>query len=356
MTAITIDSITKVTPRAATKHIRHIIQAGLVPYLRSSPGLGKSSIFKQIAEEFKLKVIDHRLSTSAPEDLSGLPRFTADGHAAFAPFTDIFPTEGQEIPEGYDGWLLLLDEFPSAPRSVQAAAYKLVLDRAVGQHNLHPNVIIACAGNLDTDNAIVNPIGTAMQSRLVHLQMKEDFDEWHQDVALKNRYDGRIIAYLSAYKSKLMDFRPDHQNSTFCCPRTWEFVQKLLSVDGTPHKLTAFDVPMLAGTITAEVATEFFTFCELFDQMISVKDVVANPDTTQVPEKNDLKWATIAYLAEHISEENLGQLAIYVRRFPMNFAILFYRMLIIQHPTMRAHAEFKDAMVRMTRYLNGGII
>ena len=63
------------TPNQTKENIIRCIKAGLVPFIQSSPGLGKSSIVKEIAKEFNLKLIDHRLSTSAPEDMSGLPHF-----------------------------------------------------------------------------------------------------------------------------------------------------------------------------------------------------------------------------------------------------------------------------------------
>lgn len=74
----------------------------------------------------------------------------------------------------------------------------------VGNHKLHDNVLIAAAGNLATDNAIVNPISTASQSRMVHLKMNfPSYDDWVQAVAIPNKYDSRIIAYLSQYPHKL---------------------------------------------------------------------------------------------------------------------------------------------------------
>ena len=74
---------------------------------------------------------------------------------------------------------------------VQAAAYKLVLDRQVGIHNLHPYCAVVAAGNLATDKAIVNSLSTAMQSRVIHLEMQVNFDQWLQNVALKQNYDKR---------------------------------------------------------------------------------------------------------------------------------------------------------------------
>ena len=101
--------------------ILRAIKAKLVPLVRSSPGVGKSDIIRSIANEFQLKLIDLRLSQCDVTDLMGLPRFRADGRAEFAPFEE-FPLEGDDVPEGYEGWLLFLDEITAAPKQIQAAA------------------------------------------------------------------------------------------------------------------------------------------------------------------------------------------------------------------------------------------
>ena len=93
---------------------------GLVPYFQSSPGIGKSSIAAQVAKKYRLKLIDIRLSQCTPEDLQGYPMRT-DNKASFIPF-DVFPLEGEEVPKGYDGWMILFDELSSANKQVQAAA------------------------------------------------------------------------------------------------------------------------------------------------------------------------------------------------------------------------------------------
>ena len=352
MTAAVPDQISEnayaVTPRQAKEYITDCMLAGLVPYLVSSPGMGKSSIAKAIAKEQNLKIIDHRLSTSAPEDLSGLPRFDEDGKARFSPFADLFPLEDTPIPEGYSGWLLLLDEFPSASKAVQAAAYKLVLDRQVGQHNLHPNVAIMAAGNKATDRAIVNPISTALQSRMVHLELELDFDEWLMDVALKQNYDKRIIAFLSQYPSKLMDFKPDHHDKTFCCPRTWEFMNKLVSGKSMPDD----KAPLYAGTITSGVAVELIQFTKVFNSMVKVEDILRDPENTLLPGDNATRWAVISSMMEKISEKTFGNLAIYANRFPLDFRILFFRSTMVRNAELRKHPAFAKAMSELTKYLS----
>lgn len=98
------------------------MRAHLVPMLAGSPGCGKSAIVKEIAHEYGLKVIDVRLAQADPTDLLGLPMFNKDtGKASYAPL-GTFPIAGDEIPPGFNGWLVFLDEFSSAPKAVQAAA------------------------------------------------------------------------------------------------------------------------------------------------------------------------------------------------------------------------------------------
>lgn len=334
------------SPRLVREHIIRCLYAGVVPFVKSSPGMGKSSIMRSIAKELNLYLIDHRLSTSPPEDLSGLPRFRPDGKAEFSPF-DIFPVEGDEIPEGYDGWLIFLDEFNSAKKDTMAAAYKIVLDKMVGQRRLHSRCLIACAGNLGTDRAIVNDIGTAMQSRVVHIEMETNFNEWLADVAIKEGYDPRIIAYLNFRNQALLDFRPDHTDSTFCCPRTWEFMNKLV----TGHEIVDKDIPLYAGTITSGEAVQFVQFCKVFGSIPTIAMIIADPKATAVPNDASSRWAVISMIADKATEDNLEKLGVYADRFDMTFRILFWRMVLIRNPLLRSNPAFVKSMSELSAYL-----
>ena len=335
-------------PRKIREFTLDCLYANLVPFITASPGVGKSSIMHSIAKELNLFVIDHRLSTSAPEDMSGLPQFK-DGYATFAPFIDLFPLKSCKIPDGYDGWLVFLDEFNSASKSVMAAAYKLILDRKVGQHDLHDRCLIACAGNLDTDRAITNPIGTAMQSRVIHLEMQVDFEQWLMDVALPNNYDSRIIGYLSQYNSRLMDFNPLHKDKTFCCPRTWEFMDRLVY----QKPVTVEKTPLYAGTISSGVAADFVAYTQVYATMITYEQVMADPGNCPVPQDNNTKWAVISSLMEKADDKNFASLATYANRFDLSFRILFFRSTLVRTPTLRQHPAFAKAMIELQHYLMG---
>lgn len=194
------------------------IKSKLSVMMSGSPGIGKSSIIREIAEEFNLFLIDMRLAQCDPTDLLGFPTIDPKtGKSSYAPM-DTFPLDGEPLPKGYSGYLIFLDEFNSAPPSVQSAAYKLVLDRMIGTHHLHKNVAIVCAGNLETDNAIVQPMSTALQSRLVHLELVVDAKEW-VEWASSNEIHHHITSYINFKPGNLYTFSPNHSDNTYACPR-----------------------------------------------------------------------------------------------------------------------------------------
>ena len=356
------------TPRQIREYVIDCILAGLVPYVRSSPGMGKNSIIRSIAQEYGLLVIDVRLSQAAPEDLHGLPRFRDvsddEGNflysvSEFVPF-DTFPLEGRELPPGYNGWLLFFDEFNSGSKMTQAACYKIMLDRMVGQAKLHPNVAIVCAGNLDTDRAITNTLSTAMQSRLVHLIMGLDENQFINDVMLAQDWDSRIVAFLSYKNSSIHDFQPDHDGHTFCCPRTWEFMNKLIrGKDVIESKATLY-----AGAITSGTAVEFITFTKVVNSMPKLSAILNNPDTAELPIDPPTRWMTITHLLEKVEDDvydkngdlkskgNFEPITTYINRFGSEMRVLFFRGLMVQKPTLRNHPMFRKALVELSRYLN----
>ena len=110
-----------VTLADAKPMVKALISSGIPTNLLSSPGLGKSDLIKAIAKELNLKLIDIRLSTCDPCDLVGVPNIQ-NGRSVWSPNT-AFPLQGMdEVPEGYEGFLLFLDEITNAPMAVQAAA------------------------------------------------------------------------------------------------------------------------------------------------------------------------------------------------------------------------------------------
>jgi hypothetical protein len=312
------------------------LKANLAIMLKSSPGLGKSSLAKEIADEHELELIDIRLSQMDPTDMSGLPMKQGD-RAVYLPISN-FPLEGDPLPKGKNGWLLLLDEINSAPLAVQAAAYRLILDRELGTKPLHKRVAVMAAGNLTTDKAITNRLSTAMQSRMIHLTLEADVQAW-MNWANKNDIDHRIKSFIEFKPDLLHKFDPNHNDETYPCPRTWEFMSKLTK----PHaELSEDRIALYAGTIGEGPAREFFTYTKIFGQIAKIEDILKNPDGIKVPEETGTQFAYTGMIAHYMNEQNAEPLMRFLKRFTIDFQVICLRSLLTSKVNMREHAVIRE--------------
>lgn len=333
------------SPSKTREAIVRCLQARLVSFIRSSPGLGKSDIIHNVADQFRLKEIDFRLSQCDVTDLNGLPNFTNDGRAQYMPFAD-FPLEGDEPPEGYDGWLLFFDELNAAPKQLQAAAYKILLERKVGNRSLHNKVVMVCAGNLDTDMAVAYSLSTALQSRLIHIEMHVDLHDW-VTWAIKANIDSRIIGFIEFRPNMLHDFDPQHSDKTFPCPRTWEFLDKLTR----GQDIGMEDLALFAGTVGPGAAQEFIQFARIYTDLPRISEILADPKGARLPTEPSVKYAMATVLAERMRDTNAKELVEYLERLPVECRVLCIRMVHIREPSLVRHPAIQDLFTRLVTYM-----
>jgi hypothetical protein len=202
-----------------------------------------------------------------------------------------------------------------------------------------------------TDRAFVQNVSTALQSRVAHLKMKVVFSEWLEDFAIPYNQDPRIIAYLSAYPTKLMDFNPAHNEETFCCPRTWGFMHNLINGE---KELDVRDGALYAGTITSGVAADFVGFTSIYSELVPWKDIVRDPLNCSMPHgAKTAAFAQVLHLTEFLDDKTFGPFSKFVNRFTLDVRVLFYRMVMARFPTLRHHPEFAQGMLEVNKYLRG---
>ena len=323
----------EVTPKQLKNLLSDTIEAGLVPMVTGSPGVGKSDTMKQLANKYNLELVDIRLSQMEPSDLLGFP--SLEGEKAIFKPVKLFPLQSDPLPNGKAGWLLFLDEFNSAPLSVQAAAYRIVLDKEVGNHKLHKNVAIVCAGNKDSDKAIVNRMSTATQSRLVHFNLTVDSDDW-LEWAEESRIDYRIRAFIGFRPEMLFNFNPNHSDNTFPTPRTYEFLSRLIKK--FPNDVPAEKLPLMAGTIGEGAAIEFNSFIKIFEKLPSFEKILNNPTKTPVPEDDPSQlYAISSLIGEKVSLDTFEPVLKYIDRLPSEFQVITMKSIARIHPNVASN-------------------
>jgi MoxR-like ATPases len=332
-----------VSHKQAKQALQIGMQANTVSFLMGSPAIGKSAIIKQLAEENNLKLIDLRLTQLQPYDLAGLVNPNKDKHSfSYLPL-DEFPLEDWDLPENKSGWLLFLDEFNSADKYTAAAAYKLLLDRAVGKYNLHPNVRIICAGNKLTDGAITHKLGTAIQSRVTHLELEINIKEWLEWLDQQTNWHNLIHPFLSFRPELVYNFDPANEVITYSSPRTWEMLSKQL-----PYllQLSKEDyVPIIMGIVGESAGSEFCAFLDVFSELPTVQEISQDPLNTPIPSSIGAKWALGVHLAGQVNQSNSGAIVDYLERIPeVDIRVVAYRTLSKTYPQIKTNQKLINSL------------
>ncbi len=313
--------------------IKEIIKSGehLPIFLWGPPGIGKSSIVRQIAEELGIGFVDLRLSLLDPSDLRGLPKFDEEEVKWLPPA--FLPKNGEGI--------LFLDEINLAPHTVQAAAYQLILDRRVGEYVLPEGWRIIAAGNRLEDRAFVYEMPAPLANRFVHFEVETNLEDWKK-WAYENDICKEVIAFLNFRPELLFKFDPKSKEKAFPTPRSWEFVSKLL-------KMGIKDMESIAGAVGKGAAVEFVSFLAAIEEMPDVKEVLTGKDI--IPERADVMHALISALIHFVKNAENGdkyidRLVEYALKLEPQFAVLLIKDALKNGIPVSKSRHFKEFSIK----------
>jgi hypothetical protein len=301
-------------PKSAKRAISHLINRKVPIFLWGPPGIGKSSIIKQIAKDTKVEYIDLRLSLLDPTDLRGIPFFDAkNDKAIWAP--------ASFLPEDKDSsGILFLDELNTAAPMVQASAYQLILDRKVGEYELPDGWAIVAAGNRESDRGVVFRMASPLANRFVHLEMEVDVDDW-REWAKTSDLDQTIIAFISYRPDALFAFNTANESKAFATPRTWEYVNEILKSEPEDDLVLI----MLSGAIGEELASAFLGFRSVERDLPDIEKILSG-ESEEVPEGTSALHILSTALTMRIDDETrateLNNLVRYTLNLPAEFAIM----------------------------------
>ncbi|MHB8166480.1 MAG: AAA family ATPase [Sulfuricella sp.] len=278
------------------------------------PGVGKSQIIAQVAARHDVPMIDIRLSQMEPSDLRGIP-FRIEDRVEWA-IPSMLPDAKRHGPQG----ILFLDEITSAPPSVSAAAYQLILDRRLGAYEVPKGWAIFAAGNRQGDRGVTYTMPAPLANRFSHFEVEAYLDDWVV-WAYANHIDERLIGFLRFRPELLFDFDPAHNPVAFPSPRSWEFAHRALQKFGDHPELL---LPTLQACVGPAAGLELNAFIENLDRMPDL-DAILRGEEVPVPREIDLQYAVASALVGRAirakgspdAREVLGHILDYAGRFPL---------------------------------------
>lgn len=327
------------TPSQLPGELTDIVRAGLVPNILGSPGIAKSDCVYQFAKANNLFMYNFSLSNREPVDMSGYPMLNQSTNRMMFAAPEELPLSTDPIPKGKSGFVVFLDEANACSRATAAAAYRLILDRKVGRHSLHPATAMIAAGNLKTDKAIVNDLGTAMKSRMVNIRLSVSNDDWLA-WANKSNIDQRVISFIKFRAPLLHRFEPNKDDYNFPCPRTWHFLSKYIT---DKKKFSGTNLVSMAGCVGEGAAVEFKAFCKIYNQLPTIENIIEDPKAYKFKDKPDYYFALTTLISTNF-EMDPKALVMAMERFPIEFQVITLREAITRNESIINMPEVMDWM------------
>ena len=258
--------------------------------IHSSPGVGKSSIVRQVAKKLGIGFVDVRLAEMESVDIRGLPSVDKDKGVMKWNAPDFWPRDPNS--KG----IIFLDELTSCDKSCQVAAYELILDRKIGDFYKVPDGwYIVSAGNLTTDRAVALSMSSALSNRFMHVELDADDQEWCK-WAMTHDVHPSVIGFIQYRPMNLFNMEKENLERGWPSPRSWDRVSQMTKIYGNNEELLRKIVYGLVGPAKGVEYIEFHRLNKNFDNIV---DMMYGRAPIKIPEKNDQLYAmcsTLVYI------------------------------------------------------------
>ncbi|MBQ7650831.1 MAG: hypothetical protein IJS15_07720 [Victivallales bacterium] len=265
-------------------------QAKLLPPMMvwGAPGLGKSSILQQAAEDLGIGFIDVRLAQREPVDIRGLPVPGDDG------VKWLVSSDWPRDPASRG--IILFDEITAADRSLQVAAYEFILDRRLGElYRVPDGWYICAAGNRTEDRAVAATMSSALANRFMHVELGEDVESW---IAWARMHDIRpeVMGFIRFRPETLFRQKNENLERGWPTPRAWERVSRMLDVmQGESEGLIR---KMVYGLVGNRAGVEFMESFKTTQSFADVLSMMTDPNVpVKIPERADARYALVSAMS-----------------------------------------------------------
>lgn len=323
-------------------HIDTLINTDTPLFIHGSPGIGKSYIVADVAQKNDLELVDVRLSQLDPVDLRGVPAIKDEQTVWMPPV--FFPKDPDS--EG----ILFLDELNSAPPSVQAAIYQLVLNRKMGEYALPSGWRIICAGNRVSDRGVVFRLPTPLANRMVHLHVQARFDDFKL-FALKEGLHPFVIGFLG-FRPDLLSTEPvveDDANPAFATPRSYHMLSNILKTNTDIGKIA----PIIYGTIGYSGGIEFVSYVRVYEELPDIAAIYEGVYPEIPTDRPALLYALVSALVEYYdgTETHKEHLFTFSETLPTEFGVMLIKDVIVKDESLATYSAFDAWLAKYGDYI-----
>ncbi len=205
-------------------------------FLLGAPGIGKTAIMEQIAQEMGIALVSYSMTHHTRQSALGLPFITQKNYGGESVSVSEY-TMSEIIASVYDTMeasgmregILFLDEINCVSETLAPSMLQFLQYKVFGRHRVPEGWIIVTAGNPPEYNRSVREFDVVTLDRLKILEVEPDYRIWKAYAAQK-RLHGAVVSYLDLKKEHFYRIEMTARGREYVTARGWEDLAEILAL------------------------------------------------------------------------------------------------------------------------------
>ena len=240
-------------------------------FLMGPPGIGKTAVMEQIAQELGVGLVSYSMSHHTRQSALGLP-FIVKKNYGGQEYSVSEYTMSEIIASVYDmiedtglkEGILFLDEINCVSETLAPAILQFLQYKVFGRHQVPYGWIVVTAGNPPEYNNSVREFDIVTWDRLKRIDIEPDYDAW-KEYAVNAGVHPAITTYLDIKKGDFYKIESTLDGKTFATARGWTDLSTTMRI----YERRGF--PITEGLVgqyiqNRQIAKDFAIYYDLFNK------------------------------------------------------------------------------------------
>lgn len=254
-------------------------------------GTGKTTLLKTLSKQFPNHVACYFDATTKDVGDITIPNVMrlndSDEFVRYVPNEEFGVHTGKPV-------ILMIDEFGKANPAVKNALLRVILEREVGCHKLHPDSIVFATTNLGAEG-VGDLLPAHARNRVTVVTTRKPSNVEWIEWGINNGVDHTLLGWCKDNPQLFHSFvdiedpdenpyifHPKSQRAAFVSPRSLEAASDTLKVRDLMDDQTV--TAALMGTIGERGAMDLMAFVKMADQLPSLDSIKSDPLSAKVPD------------------------------------------------------------------------
>ena len=240
-------------------------------FLLGAPGIGKTAIMEQIAQEMGIALVSYSMTHHTRQSALGLPfitqknfggeNFSVSEYTMSEIIATVYDTmEASGMKEG----ILFLDEINCVSETLAPSMLQFLQYKVFGRHRVPEGWIIVTAGNPPEYNKSVREFDVVTLDRLKVLEVEPDFRIW-KAYAVERQLHNAVISYLDLKKEHFYCMEMTVKGRMFVTARGWEDLAEILTLY-EEEQLTVDETLVGQYLRNEKIVKEFTAYYDLYNK------------------------------------------------------------------------------------------